>query len=45
LYFTSTAGVFEGILVFYKVSVIILIVQRGIIQMLFNCERPHLELI
>lgn len=45
LYFTTTAGIFEEILVFYKVSVIILIVHRGIIQMLFNCERPYLELI
>lgn len=52
LYFTTTtfttttnAGAFEEILVFYKVSVIILIVHKSIFQVLLNCERPHFELI
>lgn len=45
LYFTTITGVFDKIPLFYKVLVIILIVHRGIIQMLFNCERPYLELI
>lgn len=44
-YFTTTTGIFNKIPLFYKVLVIILIVHRGIIQMVFNCERPYLELI
>lgn len=43
--FTTIKGVFEEILLFYKISVIIPIVHKGIIQVLFNCEWPNLELI
>lgn len=39
----TNAGAFEEILVFYKVSVIVLIVHKSIFQVLLNCERPYFE--